>query len=365
MKKDITFVGLDVHSASIALAILPPGTDVPVEREIPNDPKLIRRMFTRLKADAQQLRCCYEAGPCGFELYRLLTAMGIPCDVVAPALVPRKPGERIKTDRRDARKLVRLSRAGELTPIRVPTPEEEAVRDLVRAREDVRRDLTAARHRLAKFLLRHGRLFSQGKNWTERFWHWLRTQTFERPAEQVTFEHYVLQVHHLEECRAALEREIAAVADTAPYQPAVARLACLRGISTLSAMTLLAEIQDFRRFEHPRQLMAFLGLVPSEHSSGAKERRGAITKTGNTHARRILIEAAWAYRHPPTLGPRTRRLLAAQPPEVVVQVRKAHLRLHKRYARLVGRGKRPPVAVTAVARELCGFVWALMTHAAA
>ncbi len=159
--------------------------------------------------------------------------------------------------------------------------------------------------------------------------------------------------------------QIADVAETAPYRPAVARLACLRGISTLSAMTLLAEIQDFRRFEHPRQLMAFLGLVPSEHSSGAKERRGGITKTGNTHARRILVEAAWAYRHPPTLGPRSRRLPAGQPPEVVVLVRKAHLRPHKRYARLVGRGKRPPVAVTAVARELCGFVWALMAREAA
>ena len=365
MKKDITFVGLDVHATSIALAMLPPGAERPVEHEIPTDPKLIRRTFTRLKADAHQLRCCYEAGPCGFELYRQLTALGIPCEVVAPALTPRKPGERIKTDRRDARKLVRLYRAGELTPIRVPTPEEEAVRDLVRAREDVRKDLTAARHRLSKFLLRHGRLFSHGKKWTERFWRWLRTQTFDRPAERVTFEHYVLQVLHLGERLAALEQEIAAVADTAPYRPAVRRLACLRGISTLSAMTLLAEIQDFRRFEHPRQLMAFLGLVPSEHSSGSKERRRSITKTGNGHTRRILVEAAWAYRHPPALGPRTRRLLADQPPEVVVQVRKAHLRLHKRYARLIGRGKRAQVAVTAVARELCGFVWALMTREAA
>jgi transposase len=181
----------------------------------------------------------------------------------------------------------------------------------------------------------------------------------------VTVEHYELQVLHLSERLAALEREIAAIAETEPSRPAVRRLACLRGIATLSAMTLLAEIQDFRRFAHPRRLMGFVGLVPSEHSSGSKERRGGITKTGNSHARRILIEAAWAYRHPPALGPRTRRLLADQPPEVVVQVRKAQLRLHKRYARLVGRGKRPQVAVTAVARELCGFVWALMTHEAA
>lgn len=291
--------------------------------------------------------------------------MGIPCEVVAPALTPRKPGERIKTDRRDARKLVRLYRAGELTPIRVPTPDEEAVRDLVRAREDVRKDLTAARHRLSKFLLRHGRCYRQGRKWTDRFWRWLRTQTFDRPAERVTFEHYALQVLHLGERLAALEREIAAVADTEPYRPAVRRLACLRGLATLSAMTLLAEIQDFRRFEHPRRRIGFVGLVPSEHSSGAKERRGGITKTGNTHARRILVEAAWADRHRPALGPRTRRLLSDQPPAVVVLVRKAQLRLHKRYAQLVGRGKRPQVAVTAGARELCGFIWALMTHEAA
>lgn len=364
MKNTITFVGLDVHATSLALAVLPPGAEVPVEREIPNDPKLIRRTFTRLKVEGR-LRCCYEAGPCGFELYRQLTSLGIPCEVIAPALTPRKPGERIKTDRRDARKLVRLYRAGELTPIRVPTPEEEAVRDLVRAREDVRKDLTAARHRLSKFLLRHGRRFSQGKKWTQRFWQWLRTQTFAHPAERVTFEHYTLQVLHLGERLTALEREIATLAETEPYRPAVARLACLRGIATLSAMTLLAEIQDFRRFEHPRRLMAFVGLVPSEHSSGAKERRGGITKTGNSHARRILIEAAWAYRHPPALGPRARRFLADQPPEVLMLVRKAQRRLHKRYARLVGRGKRPQVAVTAVARELCGFIWALMTHEAA
>lgn len=364
MKERITFVGLDVHSTSIAMAILTPGIDTPDQREIPNDPKLIRRTFTRLKAGGP-LRCCYEAGPCGFDLYRQLTAMGIPCEVVAPALVPQKPGERIKTDRRDARKLVRLYRAGELTPIRVPTPEEEAVRDLVRAREDVRKDLTAARHRLSKFLLRHGRLYSQGKNWTERFWQWLRAQTFEHPAERVTVEHSVLQVLHLGERRTTLEREIAALAETAAYRPAVARLACLRGLATLSAMTLLAEIQDFRRFEHPRHLMAFVGLVPSEHSSGAKERRGGITKTGNTHARRLLIEAAWASRHPPALGPRVRPLLADQPPEVIVLVKKAHRRLHTRYARLVGRGTRPQVAVTAVARELCGCVWALMNQHAA
>jgi transposase len=357
--KEITYIGLDVHQRSIAMAELGADAEGPVVREIPNDPKLVRRTFQRLKKESPGLRCCYEAGPCGFELERLLGQMGIACEVIAPALIPRKPGERIKTDRRDAAKLARLYRAGELTAIRVPTPEEEAVRDLVRAREDVRKDLIAARHRLAKFLLRHGRIFSDGKNWTERHFRWLRAQSFDHAGERTTFEHYLLQVDHLIDRRARLEAEIAVLAAAEPYRAPVARLSCLRGISVLSSMVLLAELQDFRRFQHPRELMAFVGLVPSEHSSGASQRRGSITKTGNSHARRVLVEAAWAYRHPPRVGPRARRALADQPPHVVALARKAQLRLHRRYGRLVARGKRVQVVVTAVARELCGFVWAI------
>jgi transposase len=365
MKKVITWVGLDVHSSSIAIAALPGDTDKPTVSEIPNEPKAIRRAFTRLKAGGGELRCCYEAGPCGYDLYRQLAALGLHCVVIAPALIPRRPGERIKTDRRDATKLARLYRAGELTAIRVPTPEEEATRDLIRAREDVRKDLIAARHRLSKFVLRHGHIYSEGKKWTERFWRWLRTLTFEHGSARATFEHYQIQVHHLLERKAALEKEIVTLAETEPYRVPVGRLTCLRGILTHSAMGLLAEVQDFRRFAKPRQLMSFVGLVPSEYSSGLKQQRGGITKTGNGHARRLLIEAAWAYRHPPALGPRTRRLLLGQPPEVVAQVKKAQHRLHKRYARLVGRGKKSQVAVTAVARELCGFIWALMREEAA
>lgn len=359
MKKPIIHVGLDVHSKSVAMATLERGDEKPTTVVIPNDPKALRRAFAKLTGRGE-IRCCYEAGPCGYEVWRLLAEMGVECAVVAPALIPAKPGDRVKTDRRDATKLVRLFRAGELTGIRVPTPEEEAVRDLVRAREDVRKELVAARHRLGKFLLRHGRIYGEGRNWTDRYWSWLRKQRFEEPAARFTFEHYQLQVHHLEERRADLERELAAVAATEPYREAVDRLCCLRGISVLSAVVLLAEVQDFRRFAHPRQLMAFLGLVPSEHSSGGKAKRGAITKTGNSHARRILVEASWAYRHRPAVGPRAKRLLAGQPPHVVAQAKKAQQRLHKRYARLVGRGKRSQVAVTAVARELCGFVWSLM-----
>lgn len=360
MEKGITYVGLDVHAKSIAIAELPPGAQQPTMREIPNDSKLIRRTFKRLLEDHVELRCCYEAGPCGFELYRLLTSMAIPCEVVAPGLIPVRAGDRVKTDHRDARKLARLHRAGELTMIRVPSSEEEAVRDVVRAREDVRKDLVAARHRLSKFLIRHGRVFSAGSKWTRRYWAWLRSQRFDNAHERLTFEHYVYQVDHLLERRAHLEREIARIAATDSYKTTVDRLSCLRGISVLSAMVLVAELQDFRRFRSPRELMAYVGLVPSEKSSGGREWRGGITKTGNSHARRILVEAAWAYRHRPAFGPRARNALEQQPPELAARARRAQHRLHKRYARLVGRGKKHQVAATAVARELCGFVWGLM-----
>jgi transposase len=364
MKKDTIHVALDVHAKSIAMAVLEPGAERAGVSDLPNEPKAIRRAFTRLKAQGD-VRCCYEAGPCGFEVWRLLASMGLSCEVIAPALIPARPGDRVKTDRRDAVKLARLYRAGQLVAIRVPTPEEEAVRDLVRAREDVRKDLIAARHRLSKFLIRHGRIYSAGTKWTERHWRWMREQTFNQSAAKATFDHYVLQVHHLEERRAALEKEIMALAASETYRGPVERLSCLRGISTLSALTLLAEIQDFSRFQHPRQLMAFLGLIPSEQSSGGSIRHGAITKTGNSHARRILTEAAWAYRHPPAVGPRARRLFAGQPPGVVAQAKKAQQRLHKRYTRLIGRGKRSQVAVIAVARELCGFIWSVMVKEAA
>jgi transposase len=360
MQKVITHLGLDVHAERIVIASLVGQAREPVVSDIPNDAKVIRRTFQRLARQAYELQCCYEAGPCGFELHRQLTAMGIPCEVVAPSLIPVRAGDRVKTDRRDATKLARLYRAGELTTITVPSPEQEAVRDLVRARDDVRKDLTAARHRLGKFLIRHGRLY-HGRNWTQRYWAWLRPQQFERECERLTFEHYLQEVEHLADRRAALDREIEQVARTSPYAEVVAKLVCLRGISVLSAMALVAEIGDFRRFASPRQLMAYVGLVPREYSSGGKEKRGGITKTGNCHVRRILIEAAWAYRHRPTYGPRTKKTRQLQPATVAEYTRKAELRLHRRYTRLVGRGKKPQLAATAVARELCGFAWGVMT----
>lgn len=355
----MTHVGLDVHKDSIAIAKLKPESDVPLVWAIPNEPKAVRKAFGRMMGEAFELRCCYEAGPCGYALQRQLEAMGIDCVVVAPSLIPRKPGERIKTDRRDAVKLARLDRARELTPIHVPTPEGEAVRDLVRAREDNRRDIAAARNRLTNFLLRHGRIYRESTHWTQKHRTWLVAQTFEHSGERLAFEHYLAAVDHLESCRDHLDKEIAEVASKPPYADLVQRLSCLRGIATLSAMVLATEIQDFRRFSHPRELMAYVGLVPSEHSSGRTDRRGGITKTGNSNARRILIEAAWHYRRPPVMKNRILHALKNEPPARLALARKAQARLHKRYLRLVGRGKSRQAAVVALARELCGFVWSL------
>jgi transposase len=281
---------------------------------------------------------------------------------MAPALTPRRPGQRIKTDRRDAAKLVRLFRAGELTAIHVPDEAEEAVRDLLRCREAVRRDVLRWRHRLLKFLDRHGRLWVTGKNWTQRHWTWIRQQRFDLPPLQRTFDATLCALEQARAHLAELDTEVAALAETAPYAEPVGWLRCFRGIDTLSAMILLSEIVDFQRFHRPRELMAYLGLVPSEHSSGDRQRRGALTKAGNTHARRVLVEAAWHYRHRPSLRGALARRSQRQPHPIVNQAWRAQQRLHRRYRHLVGHGKRPPIAVAAIARELVGFLWAAMTE---
>jgi transposase len=304
---------------------------------------------------------CYEAGPSGYDLYRQLTALRVPCQVMAPALTPRKPGERIKTNRRDAAKLVRLFRAGELTPIRVPEEAQEAVRDLLRCREDVQADLLRWRHRLLKFLLRHGRVYREGRHWTQRHWSWLRGQCFADPVLARTCQEHLFAVEQLLARRAELERALEAVAQQAPYRTPVGWLRCFRGLDTLSALAVLIEVGDFHRFPHPRELMAYLGLVPSEASTGDRESRGSITKAGNTHVRRVLVEAAWHYRHPPRLGKALAQRSQGQPPAVLAHAWKAQQRLHRRYRHLVGHGKRAPVAVVAIARELVGFLWAALT----
>jgi transposase len=361
MNKDTTYVALDDSKRKLVVAILRPGQTQPEPREMPKDPHLIRRLFQRLAREGP-VAACYEAGVSGYDLYRQVLACGVACSVIAPALTPRRPGRRIKTDRRDAVKLVRLFRAGELTPIHVPDEAEEAVRDLLRCREAVRRDVLRWRHRLLKFLDRHGRLYVTGRNWSQRHWSWIRAQRFELPPLQRTFEATLFALEQAIAHQAELDKEIEALAQRPPYAEPVGWLRCFRGIDTLSAMILVAEIVDFRRFRRPRELMAYVGLVPSEYSSGEDESRGAITKTGNAHARRTLVEAAWHYRHRPTVGRALTARSQGQPHDCLAQAWRAQQRLHRRYRHLVGHGKRPPVAVTAIARELVGFIWAAMTQ---
>jgi transposase len=361
MIQGTTCVAIDDSKRKLVVGILRPGAGEPELREIANLPKLIRRLFERLTREGP-VEACYEAGVSGYDLYRQITALGVPCQVIAPALTPRRPGQRIKTDQRDARKLVRLFRAGELTAIRVPDESEEGVRDFLRCREDIRRDVGRWRHRVVKFLDRHGRRYLAGRHWSQRHWTWLRSQRFDQPALQRTLEVSLFTLEQALTRLAELDREIDALAQTEPYREPVGWLRCFRGIDTLSAMILLAEIGDFRRFQRPRELMAYLGLVPSEYSSGDRESRGALTKTGNTHARRVLVEAAWHYRHHPVLGQALRRRSQGQPGLCLSHAWRAQQRLHRRYRHLVGHGKRPPIAVAAVARELVGFIWAVMTQ---
>ena len=360
----ITYVGLDVHQESISVALLRPGAQLADEDQIANTPEAVRTLVRRWK-EPQHVRVCYEAGPTGYGLQRTFTALGVDCSVIAPGLIPIRAGVRVKTDRRDARKLAGLFRAGELTRIRIPPPEEEAVRDLIRAREDLSEDILRARHRLSKFLLRHDRVYRDGSTWTERHLVWIRRQEFATAGLAELVGHHLAIVETRLRQRDLMDAAIARIAAAEPYAPAVRRLCCLRGIKPLSALTLLVEVGDYRRFATAASFMGFTGLVPSERSSGERARRGSITKTGNAHLRRVLVEAAWAYRMKPALGAAWKARLADQPPELVAYVIAAQQRLHARYWRMAQRGKRSTVATVAVARELAGFVWGVMTERSA
>lgn len=354
-----TVIGLDVHKQKITVAVLPPTAVHPTEGwEMENHPKAVARMANRL-APKGNLIFVYEAGPCGYELHRQLTQLGYQVVVIAPALVPRRPGDRVKTNRRDAAKLASLYRAGELTKIRVPTREEEAARDLVRAREDTLKDRLRARHRLSKFLLRQGRLHYGTKGWGAAHGAWLRSQRFDSPLLQATFEAYMRALEEADARLESLNQQVLALAHTDLYRLPVQYLRCCKGIDTLGAVTALVETQDFRRFPLAPMYMDFTGLVCSEDSSGDREHRGPITKAGNSHLRRLFVEAAWNYRHRDITSRELAKRRQGCPPEVVQIARKAQHRLHRKFWRLVSRGKLSQVAVVAVARELAGFVWAI------
>jgi transposase len=352
MNEHITHVAFDMHQASVTAAWLLPNASTAELRTTPHEPKPSRRLVKEI-LNHGAARACYKAGPLGYAPQRQLDAWGLPCEVIAPSRIPRRPGQRIKTDKRDATKLVGLYRAGELTAIRIPTPAEEDVRELVRCREACGTDALRAQHRLRQFLLRRGLRAPGGAVGSQAWWAWVQALRLPDPAAQRTLDEYCLAAATLRARWKALDPEVAALATREPWAPAVARLRCLRGIDTLTAVTVLLEVFDFRRFGTPRPFMSFVGLVPREHSSGGKEARGGITKTGNTHLRRVLIEAAWHYQHRPHPSKAIQARRAGQPPAVVALAEQAEIRL-------VARGKRPVVAATAVARELCGFLWAAM-----
>jgi transposase len=358
----IRFVGLDVHAETIAVAVAETEGEVRSLGVIPNRGESIRKLVKKL-GPAEQLRACYEAGPTGYVVYWQLTALGVKCEVVAPTLVPVKPGDRVKTDRRDAKKLAQSYRAGDLTAVWVPDEAHEALRDLVRAREVAKKDQLRARHRLGKFLLRHGRRPPAGvKPWTQKHLAWVKQDVhFEQPAQEFTLLDYLHEVEHATARIKRLEQAIDEVVASAPprMRTVIEALQSLRGIAQVVAVTLAAELGEISRFTAPRQLMGYSGMVPSEHSSGEKNRRGAITKTGNAHLRRVVTEAAWAYRHRPAVGGVLRKRQEKLSEEVKEIAWKAQHRLHLRYRKLCARGKNKPQVVTAVGRELLGFIWAI------
>ena len=357
MYEDTTVtVGLDVHARSIRLAAVR-ADELIDERTLPYDEQALEGALRRFA----KVRCCYEAGPTGFGLYRYLVDHGIDCAVVAPGLVPQRPGDRIKTDPRDARKLARLHAGGLLEPIYVPTPALEAARDLVRAREAARLDRMRDRHRLSKFCLRHGRLLPTS-SWTLARRKWLTEQCFAFPAQQLAFDTYLHALDLVDHRIALLERAIAETAEQGPWHELVARLRCLRGIDTLTALALVTEIGDFTRFASAAEFMAFVGLVPSEHSSGERRRQGSITKVGNVHVRRLLVESAWHARRRPKVGYELQRRQAGQDLTAVERAWRCQQRLHSRWSRMAGRGKPSQKIVVACARELAGFVWAIATE---
>ena len=355
------FVGLDVHKDTIDIAIAESGDPGEVRHfgTIPGDLQSLDKAIRRIRRKGISLHIVYEAGPCGFEIYRHLFEQGLDCIVVSPSLIPKRTGDRVKTDRRDSINLARLHRAGELLPIYVPDPEDEAIRDLIRARTDAVHAQTRARQQLKSFLLRHGIHYQGKSSWTLAHMRWLSEIKMPHPAQHVTFEEYIKAVDAATQQVIRLTLHIEHLVQHWRWLPVVQALQAMRGMQILTAATLVAEIGDLSRFEKPRQLMHFLGLTPSEYSSGSTTRRGSITKTGNTHARKALIEAAWHYRWAPYVSRSLRIRQQSQHQSVNTIAWKAQLRLHQRYKSLRARGKCSQKAVVAVARELSAFVWAI------
>jgi transposase len=358
--KKVYFAGLDVHKNSIVMSIFGNEDEQPMfEKSFPGDGKKVLETLKRFQ-EKGDVESCYESGCMGFTLQRYLSKNGINCKVAAVSKIPRKPGERIKTDKRDARNLAKQLKCGEITAVHVPTETDEAVRDFVRARNDVKNDLKRTRQRLSKFLLRSDYQYEGVKNWTEKHRKWMKELVFQHKMQRETFESYYRHMEELEDRVREMEVRIEELSQSAPYRERVNHLRCLKGVDHLTALSFVVEIGDFRRFRNAESFMAYLGLVPCEHSSGSKRVQGSITKTGNGHLRRLLIESSWHYRHRTSAGKRLGERRKGQPSEVIAYADRAMRRLQKKFNRLVYRGKSSQTAVTAVARELSGFIWGLM-----
>jgi len=360
MKEFTKYVGLDVHKETIAVSVAESqGGEVRYHGEIANTTEAIVKLVKQLRKGDAELSFCYEAGPCGYGIYRQLSDLGWNCKVVAPSLIPKKAGDRVKTDRRDSLMLARLLRAGELTAVWVPDGAQEALRDLTRAREDMKHLQRQAKQRLLAFLLRHGKSYSGKSNWTQAHYRWLEGVKFDHPVQQIVFQEYVDTVKDMTKRVDALDKQIESAASESVFWPVIEGLMALRGVNTLTATTIVAEIGDLRRFASAPQLMAYLGVVPSEHSSGGTKSRGGITKTGNGHVRRVLVEAAWTYRHPARKTVTLQRRAERTSAEVQEIAWKAQKRMCSRYKSLEARGKLKVQVCTAIARELAGFIWAV------
>lgn len=353
------FVGIDIAKTRNAIAVADSerGGEVRYLGEVDASAESMRRLVQRLAARHARVHFCYEAGPTGYGLHRLITDLGHSCIVVAPSLIPRKPGDRVKTNRRDALALAKLLRAGELTPVWVPDEGHEAMRDLVRARAAAVESLRVHRQQVSAFVLKHGRVYPRKKGWTMRYLRWVQEQRFEHPAHQIALQEMVEAAHASRERVRRLEAAIEEFVPSWSLAPVVRALQALRGIDLIVAVTFATEIGDVSRFERPRQLMGYLGLVPSERSTGDTVRRGGITKAGNGRVRHMLVESAWTYRHPPRLGKMKLYKLEQVSPTVREIAWKAQTRLTARYRALSGRGKKSTVVCTAIARELVGFMW--------
>jgi transposase len=359
MTMSILFVGLDVHKATVAVAVAEDGREGEVRSygTIENTPASIGKLLRRLARPGRMLHFCYEAGCCGYNLHRQICAAGHHCSVIAPSLVPQKPGDHVKTDRLDAVKLARLHRAGELDAVWVPDAAHEAMRDLIRSRGDAMEHLKATKQHLQSFMLRHGLIFNGIKQWTRAHYRWLADQKFEHPAHQIVFQDYINAIHDADKRHQELVKQITQLVPHWSMRPLVEALCTIRGINLIAAVTILSLTGDLRRFSRPTQLSAYFGLVPSEHSSGDSIRRAGITRAGNTEARRVLIQGAWSYRFPARVTKAKEGKIAGAEKTIRDIAWRAQVRLCSRYRRLVANGKKAPVACVAVARELATFVW--------